>query len=193
MNVLFCNTGWMKYYDDDPEDKLNYGGKYVQDNQDGGERKNFLEYNGKCYGYVAAGGDLALEKHYKDVTSRQSSIKDVLVVWVAKKEKGQTRIVGWYKNATVYREQQFLEAFTDPNCNRIFQVEALAKDCYLLPEEERTFPIERAAQSGKGMGMGQANVWYAESSFAQTVIVPKVLEFIEGYKGKFANVILPDE
>lgn len=192
MNVLFCNTGWMKYYDGTPDDQLIHGGKWVQEHQDGVEKHNFLDYNGKCYGYVSA-GNMLLEKHYKDVTRQQSFIKNMLVIWVANKEKGQTRIVGWYKNATVYREQQFLEAFTDPNCDRIFQVEALAKDCFLLPEEERTFPIERAAQSGKGMGMGQANVWYAESSFAQTVIVPKVLEYIEGYKGQFANIVLADE
>jgi len=43
------------------------------------------------------------------------------------------------------------------------------------------------------MGMGRSNVWYAESQFAQSVLIPKVINYIENYKGKYANIVYSDD
>jgi tetratricopeptide (TPR) repeat protein len=193
MNVLFCNIAWMKLYDGfSDDDKPKNGGSYVKENEYGHECFNFQDYNGKCYGFVMLNGDMALELHFKEAKKHSAFLKDVLVIWVATNDANETRIVGWYKNATVYREQQSLHAFTHENFDLFYSIEALAKDSHLLPEEARSFPIQRAAQAGTGTGMGRSNVWYAKSSFAQTVLIPKVIEYINNYNGKFANVVFTD-
>lgn len=194
MNILFCNIAWMKYYQGVNEsDKPKNGGAYIKENENGGECSNFRDYNGKCYGYFMLYGDMALESHFKAARKHQGFLKDVLVIWVATNEKNETRIVGWYKNATVYSQEQFIGSFTDEENNLYYRADSLAKDCYLLPEKERTFPIQRAAQTGKGTGVGRANVWYAESPFARTVLIPKVLEYINNYEGKFVNLVISED
>lgn len=194
MKILFCNIAWMKYYlGTTEEDKPINGGSYIKENEDGGESYNFQDYNGDCYGYVMLYGNMALEKHFEGVASNQPSVDDVLVIWVATNENGETRIVGWYKNATVYREDQYERAFTNQNHDLHYRIKASAKDCYLLPEEQRTFPIERASAAGTGMGMGRSNIWYAESKFAQDILIPKVIDYIENYDGEYANIVYTDE
>ncbi|MCF6466037.1 hypothetical protein [Clostridium sp. Cult2] len=187
MKVLFCNIAWMKYYlGTTEEDKPINAGSYIKENEDGGEIYNFQDYNGYCYGYVMLYGNMALEKHFEGVASNQSSVEDVLVIWVATNENSETRIVGWYKNATVFREEQYGRAFTNHHHDLYYRIKASAKDCYLLPEEQRTFPIERASAVGTGMGMGRSNIWYAESKFAQDILIPKVIDYIENYDGEYA-------
>ena len=194
MNILFCNIAWMKNYEgvyDD--DKPKNGGAYVDENEYGNECFNFQDCNGKCYGFVMLKGDMNLKLHYKEAKKHDAYIEDVLVVWVATNDKNETRIVGWYKNATVYSVQKYQEAFTNESFDLCYNMVADAKNCYLIPEEERTFPIQRAAQTGTGTGMGRSNVWYAESNFAKTVLIPKVIEYIDNYKGEFANSLLTNE
>lgn len=186
MKILFCNITWMKNYIGVTEDdKPINGGKYVKENKDATESYNFHDYDGTCYGYVSNNGNLAIENHFDNVKRTDDYVDDVLVIWMATNEKQETRIVGWYKNARVYRSYQEQIAYTHPNYNLFYNISADAINCYLLPAENRTFPIERAAQSGKGTGIGRSNVWYAESSFARTILIPKVLEYIEGYDGEF--------
>ncbi|MGD9678328.1 MAG: tetratricopeptide repeat protein [Vulcanibacillus sp.] len=193
MNIIFCNIAWMKnYLGITDNDKPINGGQWVKETGSAGERFNFRDYNGKCYGYVMGRGDLALEKHYENCNSHTSFINNVLVIWVATNESKETRIVGWYKNATVFRNVQYKKDSSGED-DFSYSIEADAKDCYLLPENKRTFPIPRASQSGSGTGIGQSNVWYAESEFAQNVLIPKVFEYIENYDGGFSNIVYTDE
>ena len=184
----------MKYYDGVSEDdRTKKGRSYVNENESGGECFNFQDYNGKCYGFVRLNGEMNLETHFKGVRKSQDFINELLIVWVATNDTNETKIVGWYKNATIYRTEQHQPAFTDEQYDLYYNIVADAKDCYLLLEEERTFQIQRAAQTGKGTGMGRANVWYAESSFAQTVLIPEAIHYINNYNGKYANLIVTDE
>lgn len=188
MDVLFCNISWMKYYiGANDNDKPKNGGSYIDENEYCDECYNFQDFNGKCYGFVMLNGNMNLEVHFKYAKKHQNSLENVLVIWVATNDTNETRIVGWYKNATVYIYEQSREAFTNPNFNLLHRIEALRDDCYLLPEKQRLFPIQRAAKTGKGTGRGRSNVWYADSSFAQTVLIPKVIKYIDSYNGEFAN------
>lgn len=192
--VIFLNTAWMKYYEGKNEDdKPVNGGSYIKDYKTGGEVYNFQDYNGKCYGYFMHSGNNALEKHFSDVRSTDSFVDDVLVIWVATNLKKETRIVGWYKNAKLFREMQHQIAFTISDYNLYYSILANAEDCYLIPEENRSFPIERASQAGTGMGMGQSNIWYAESDFARSILIPQVIDYIEKYDGPYANFIFDEE
>ncbi len=165
------------------EDKRpNSGGSYVVENGFGHEEKNFKNYNGRCYGFVYPNGEkLNLYKNFKGVTKNSTYVDDVLVVWCAtSKEKGNV-IIGWYKNARVYT----LEQSKYIGRERIFyRMEANFNDCYLIPEEQRDYPIGRVSQVGAGKGFGQSNVWYANAEIAQKEVVPKVIKYIEEFENR---------
>ncbi|HEY5561053.1 MAG TPA: hypothetical protein VIK72_04710 [Clostridiaceae bacterium] len=193
MHVLFCNIAWMKNYEGvSEEDKPKNGGAYIKELEYGAECFNFQDYNGKCYGFVMLNGEMNLEEHFKEVKKEDAFLKNVLIIWVATNDTNEAKVIGWYKNATVYREEQGVQAFTNEKFDLYYRTEALSKDCYLIPEEERTFSIQRASQSGEGTGMGRTHVWYAQSTFAQTVLIPKVIEYIDSYKGEYANFVYTD-
>jgi len=184
----------MKYYNGiTDDDKPKNGGSYIKDNEDGGECYNYMDYNGKCYGYVMGNGNLTLEKHFENCSANSAFTQNVLVIWVATNEINETRIVGWYKDATVYRQVQDISSFIAPNDCSTYSIVADSENCFLLPESKRDFPIQRAARTGKGTGMGRSNIWYAESQFAQNVLIPKVIEYIDNYDGEFNNIVLTDD
>jgi tetratricopeptide (TPR) repeat protein len=196
MRILFCNIAMLQSYNKaSDEEKIGetYGGN-VSKNSETYESFNFQDYNGKCYGYVSNRGDsLHLEK-FEDVTVEADSIDNVLVIWVSKQvETGKYVIVGWYKNATLYRYPQEFYSYGGIGRDLYFSISAASKDCSLLPEAERKFEITRAAVAGKDVGMGQSNIWYAESGYAKTMIIPSVLEFMESYKQGFINTVYSEE
>lgn len=94
-------------------------------------------------------------------------------------------IVSWYRHADVYREWK-------NNGEWDYNISANAENCHLLPVDEQTFIMPRAGAKGKGMGMGQSSIWYADSEYAQKEFVPEVVKYIDDYEknvGKFANKV----
>ena len=69
--VVFCEITWMKYYGGVTEnDRPKNGGKYIAENETGGEVYNFAPYNHKCYGYVMHyGEELHIERYDKILKS----------------------------------------------------------------------------------------------------------------------------
>ena len=178
--VVFCNITWMKDYRgitdyDKPNGK---GGSFVKENNDAMEQTNFLPFDGICYGYVMHRGNLHIES--LDKTAIKTDIlDDVTVVWVATGDNGR-KIVGWYENAEMYRDWQVYE---ENGCYIEYNFRTKAENAYLIPIGLRDFPIESASQAGKGRGMGQSNVWYANSEFGQRLI-QKVLKYFTEIKSK---------
>lgn len=184
--IVFCNIAYMKYYcGSTEEDTPMNGGKYIGENKDGGEAYNFLDYNGKCYGYFMSYGD---QMHIERLSGNHDDILDgVTVIWVAKKGDGENVIVGWYENASLYRYVQTdytYGLYPESNRDLYYNIVADARNCFLLPVEERNFKVPRASKAGSGKGMGQSAVWYADSEYAKTVFVPEVLKYIESYRNK---------
>jgi hypothetical protein len=88
-------------------------------------------------------------------------------------------IVGWYRNATIYRSYQNAPRAS----NRVakgkqigFNLAAAHKDSVLLPVDDRVFQVPR----GKG-GIGQARLWYADQP-RQRKFLQKVREYIKTRK-----------
>lgn len=107
-------------------------------------------------------------------------LQNVLVVFVARNpESGGQFIVGWYKNATVYRYEQ------NSNLKARHQLgyflEAPVGNGVLLPKRRRSFIVPR----GKG-GFGQANICYVfhgnGSPKSDAPWIADALEFIKFYK-----------
>lgn len=175
MPILFCNVGWMEYYNGIDGDFLKRGGSH-NDHSIGHEVCNFTKSGRMCYGYVQSTGRMRIEKigAKKDA----ESVDGVTVVWTAGPDAGGTAVVGWYENATVYRESQ---SIPNPSSRHLkngidtFRISALAKNCRLLSLAERVVMIPRGVKGG----IGHSNVWYADRP-ESAELVAKVLRFIGG-------------
>lgn len=196
MRIIFFNITGMEFYNgiENGDEVSSFGGEYVKRNRIGGEIYNFQDYNGFCYGFVnTKSGTIKIER-IDDLREDDDSIDDVLVIWTAKHSQSEKNvIVGWYKNATVFKYEQYAGAF--PNVGRDIYYYCLAKadNCFLLPIENRDFIIERAKDKGKGKGMGQANIWFADSDYGKNEFVPTVVEYVMNYNGLRINTVFNDE
>lgn len=183
--IIFFNTGWMDFYNGMVGDTISGGGKHVEKEGWGGEMFNFAKFNGKFYGYVQPKIDrkhgnpstVKLEKIGGSGTS--DHVSNVTVVWTARHpDTGGTRIIGWFKNATVYR----YEKAAPKKSQRIYKgisfgyfAATRIDDAVLLPKDARIVEIRRQQ---KGW-MGQSNVWYADNN---PDFIKQVIDYI--YKGK---------
>lgn len=191
--VVFCEVAWMKYYAGvSKDDKPRNGGKFIKENGEGGEIFNFSPYNHKCYGYVMHYGDELHIERYDRALGYEAWVDGMTVIWVASDGK-RCKIVGWYENATMYRYWQTL--WNDGN-GYDYHFIANERDCYLIDTDKRAFEIPRAATAGAGRGMGQSQVWYAESDYAQDVFLPKVMDYLNAVRNMDACrpfYFLPEE
>ncbi len=176
MPFLFCNVGWMEHYKgQSAQDKIKGGGAYVTQEGRGHEVCNFTEDRNTFYGYVQpAGEQIKIER--LGAGKLDEEISGVTVVWTANRPDGGTVVVGWYKDATVYRNfQSFIKTPALHKKNGIdgYRVKAEAKNGKLLPIDERSFEIPRRIKGG----MGQANVWYADTPESKALLdnIKKIL------------------
>jgi len=206
MRILFCNIARMKYYKgiSPGVDEPNYGGEYVSRTGDAAEKFNFAplqtELGERCFGFVETKStnsrttnQLHIER-LEGVAKKAAEANDVLVVWCSTHHQNRAVVVGWYKHATVLRNYEAIEVRDEIGVSeQIFNVEADAQDCVLLPEGERNrhcwwAPRKKMTRS---FGFGQANVWFAEEESAGNY-VRQLVEQIEGYQGENWLHYLPE-
>lgn len=183
MPILFCNVGWMKDYNGIDGDSIERGGEYNQ-HSTGHEVCNFSDNAGTLYGYVQPTGQIKIEK--LGAGKKDDSVSGVTVVWTAGPESGGTVVVGWYRDATIFRNAQKItkpSAIQKKNGISTFRIKAPTDKAVLLPIEQRELIIPRAVKGG----IGQSNVWFADKEASQE-IVKRVTSLInEGF-----NFALPD-
>lgn len=179
--IIFLNIGWMRNYKGITDtDKIYGGGKYVDDNEYGSEIFNFLPFKGNMYGYARCSGGINIERIGADPGS--NSVKDVLVVWVANSPSIGSCIVGWYKNAVLFREHQKAPKYSNRYYNGGYLgyiAKAKEKDCFLIPVSKRSLKVPR----GKN-GIGQRNIWYADNP-KNKPFISKVIDLV--YKNKYPS------
>jgi len=160
--ILVCNIGWMEKYRGLTGDKIIGGGAFVEKKGYGHEIYNFAAVKGRMYGFVQVRGQLDITRlgarpDYEKATG-------ILVVWCAVHPIGRgTFVIGWYKKATVYTDYQESpigadRVLPDTTEEAGYYIAADQKNATILECDRRTLRVPR----GKG-GMGQANVWYADS------------------------------
>jgi hypothetical protein len=154
--LLFLNVGWMSKYQGLKRDTITGGGTYVSRHGYGHELLNFQPYRGRMYGFgQVPHSSIRIEN--LDAPPGAASVDGALVIWVA-----SSRIVGWYKNATVFRRIQ-----PPPKSSaRFYQgdpigynVTADVRDCKLLIPDARLFPVPRSQERADAMGR---YLWYAK-------------------------------
>lgn len=150
-------------------DSIKNGGSYNRKNI-GHEIYNFSSYDGKYYGYVQPVGGSTINLDRITGEKEKDSIQDVLVVWVATRDNYGQVVVGWYHNATVYRNYQ-----TVPS--EVLSKRELKTHCeYSMCSEDATLilPIEKRNMLIRGMG--QSNIWYGNEE-----VNKEVLSYIESF------------
>lgn len=148
--TLFCNVAWMKSYSGlSRDDKPFSGAKYVSETNDAYEKYNFLNYeDGYQYGFVETkhpNGTVDLTTSYKKfiLSNFGEEFKDsefadgILVVFFARNPLDMKfYIVGYYKNADVFRIRQF--AHNDAVADDIqYNLRCKKEDAVLIDSEKR--------------------------------------------------------
>ena len=185
--MIFFRIGWMQNYSGlNQQDQITGGGGFIDENQFGHEIFNFQPYENNYFGYVqpvGTGNDYLNRSIYiprLGAGSGDPSIDKILVIYFAKKPNTNGHvIVGWYKDATVFRTGQH----APEGSNRFFNGTECGYYCSspkmngtLLTVEERTFemPIR-----GNG-GPGQSNVWFADDEGKHLQSRQMILNYING-------------
>lgn len=181
--MIFLNTAWMERYEGllGNDREIRGGGSYVKEYGYGHEIFNFKKIDGKVYGYAQPGGYNNLQRLGADVNDEY--IEGILVVFTATHRDGGTYIVGWYKNATFFKDYQdtILKERKFRNEYIGYYVVADAENTTLLSIDER-FSFPTIPRRVKG-GMGQSNIWYADS-IEMVEFKKEVLRHIERYEKK---------
>lgn len=156
--LLFANVGWMTRYegqlDDDPT-LGNHG--WLKDHKWGHEAWNFKPFRGKVYGYVP-GRSSKINLAHLGAVGKDESVSGVTVVFIARHPRTkQTRIVGWYVHAKVYRTVGHATLPRASDVSVQYQIEADAANATLLPTEQRQFPVPTKKVPGN---LGQSPLWY---------------------------------
>ncbi|HHQ6565561.1 TPA: HNH endonuclease [Serratia fonticola] len=175
MAILFCNIGWMKHYNGIGGDSIKRGGEYNQ-HSIGHEVCNFSNNDGTFYGYVQPTGQIKIER--LGASKKDDFVSNVTVVWTAGPEGGGTTVIGWYKDATIFRDAQKIakpSAIQKKNGVSTFRITAPSNKSVLLPVEQRELMIPRSVKGG----IGQSNVWFADKEESQE-IVNRVKSLING-------------
>lgn len=159
-NAVLFNVAWMREYQGPtPWDKPINGGKWVEENGEGAEMWNFLPANGVCRGYVRSTGGGSLDLRRLGGSDADECADGVTVIFSATRRGGGRVVVGWYKDARVWRSGQRIQE-SGPRKGWEFIAEAAEGDCFLLRPDDRVLSVPRAA---KGVwGVGQANVRYLD-------------------------------
>lgn len=154
--ILFARIGYMRHYAGPlPDDERPVGGGSFNVSDVGHELYNFRPSNGQLYGYFQPSTKTnQVNLGRIDPSARDAkSLHSVLLIFVAPRPGVGQVIVGWYKDAQVYRKPR-KSAPGRPKQN-IYFASANLGNGVLLPESARNYSIENG--SGK---MGEANVCY---------------------------------
>jgi hypothetical protein len=142
-------------------DQISGGFAYIRENGMGLEVCNFSQDKGSLYGNLQIRGD-HINLQRIGANNDDDFIEGTTIVWTANRPSGGTVIVGWYKNATVYRNrQQFKKAPVAQLKNDVdgYWIKAPFDNATLLPVDARTFEIPRQVKGS----MGRSAIWYADS------------------------------
>ena len=111
--IMLIKVVWMRYYQWQKGDIPSSSVAYLQEmpTVDGvadiSENLSFIDCDGTCFGYFQTKGKTPrIEKIEGETKNKDGeSVDNVLVIFCApnpeRKGKGETNIIGWYKNATV--------------------------------------------------------------------------------------------
>lgn len=177
--ILLCRTVWLRHYDarDDDPPYGNHG--WVREGNVPHEIKNFLPTaTGDLLGFVQVRdwGRINIDRLGADHSDSQ--IDDVTVIWCAQHpdERGIV-VVGWYENATVYRERQPCpEGWGRDDGEWAFRIKGRIESSQLVEAPLRDFVVQPAGLGRDGHIFGQADLRYVAEEFPE--LTERLLNYI---------------
>ena len=160
MPMLFCNIARMNSYRGWTAVDQPHGGGNDPEKE---EVHNFHPYRDYVYGYVAAPRRSIQLKKLDAESKDEPSVGGVDVIWTAPSPQSGRYVVGWYRDATVYRR---LQKYKRGRKWRLYHVRANKGNCVLLPPDKRNLFINSAQLQEGGFGR---NVWYAKSVYGEEI------------------------
>lgn len=182
--LVVCRIAYMKHYNGITADDVPVnGGSFVTENNDAAEKYNFHCYeDGNCYGFIETKyrPGHAGENEYANAISIESinpmckgqpSVDGVRVVLIAYSPiQKKNIVVGWYDNATVYRNRVV-------DGEMVYMTKCHFTDAHLIPEKDRTYEIPRG--QGNDFGIGQSNFWYIQTKGNTYEFEQRLMEYID--------------
>ncbi len=159
--------------------------KYVSDGGNPHEAFNFkVESDGCHYGYapVSGGNRISIER-LGDVDQDEDGreyVDGVTVVWTTRHPSGGMVVVGWYKNARVYRDQQYCPEQINRFKNALYRVSANAGDVFFLETEKR----DRELLKGLGITWKQATPFYISEKKKFSKMERELWKLVQGKTGQ---------
>lgn len=205
--VLFARVGYMNLYRGSANEKPMGGGSYTEENI-GLEACNFLNIGKNVYGYFQPAGykpdgifngTINLRRIDPKIKKDEEELDNVLVIFFATNKelsttnKGITNrsvIIGWYKNATVYRHKQTLmkkRGGADKELDSYF-LKAHEENMYLLPKEQRVYRLGHASNQGKKGNPGRSNgffIYDEKYALKADKWISKAIFFVNNYSGSY--------
>ena len=168
MALVLFNIGWMQYYRGQTKsDRIFNGGSYVKENKFGHEVENFQPIDDSYYGYVQPPGS-GINLKNLGASLGATHVDDVTIVFTATRPEGGNVVVGWYRDARVWRDQKH-------RARQTYFAKAKRKNCRLLEVDERTHRVPR-----KGAWvMGRSNIRYVKDADESEDFVCGLRKYIE--------------
>jgi hypothetical protein len=201
--IIFVRVADMKYYRGITENDTPFnGGSYVKETGNAHECYNFepiiedgQDYE-KCIGFsMMSGGKGVSQLHIEKIAGcklaeKEEAVDNVYVVFVSKAMGTDTmRVVGFYKNATVYRHPHYMTF--ENGYEQEYYFESAKENCVLLPYSERhrsnTWFVPTSSSKYNDFGFGRSNTWYVGGKGAsqkEIEYVEKIIDSIEEYQGE---------
>lgn len=155
--VIFARVGWSEKYDGaKSRAEWPIGGGSNNKKRCGDEVHNFTKIGGRIYGFCqpAVNSKRGIKPERVQPGFHGEILPNVLIVFVAvhPEQRGQ-RVVGWYRNASLYSEHQ---PSLSPKRKKLhYSAVTKAGDAVLLPVDRRDWRV----RAGTG-GIGQVNICY---------------------------------
>lgn len=175
--IIYFNIGWMKHYAGPDADDLTIGGHgWLTDHKHGLECFNFSPTRtGVVEGYRPPGTRDKVNIDRLGAKAGEGSVDGILVVWLAREPaSGKTLVVGWYRDATVYREARYGQ-YSLYGMESEYSVTALREHATLVPVGARTFQVS-SSRTAPGEGFGQKPTWYGAPA-----VDKRVWEYVNGW------------
>jgi hypothetical protein len=163
--LVFVNIGWMVAYQGPTNDPTLGGHGWLKTHSYGHEAWNFQAHKGALYGYVPRSARMNLRK--LGAVGTAEKLDGVTVVWVARSPRnGVTYVIGWYRNASVRRENNHYKVKRSTGEVIEYQIKAPVSDAKLLATDQRMLKVPTAKVKGN---LGQSPVWYGNPNFIARV------------------------
>lgn len=211
-SILFARTSSMKFYRGITENDIPAnGGDFVKQTGYAHESNNFriIESEGRsiCLGFTMLAGRNTGELHIERIEGcscyeNAEYVDGVNVIFCAKPINGKSvRVVGFYKNARVYRYPQYMEIerYDGTEYTQEYNFVADEKDCVLLPLTERNeaeWYVPQCGKNGSTFGMGRASICYFTHGREDRKIrdfLENMNRAVESYKGDNWMYVEEDE